>query len=419
MRAASASLWARSIPRVGSSSRTAAQRLAAPAPPRARAAGARRRTGRAGWPRSRPSSPAAATPPRAGVLDRVLVDQVVARVLEQQRDLAGALDAPARGLGQPLGQPQQRALAGAVAAHQRDPLAGPQLEVEPAQHARAVLDLEPDAAQRERRLGAVVAAQQPARRAGRRGAGAARRLDAHAAQQPGARLLDRRRALRQAGEREQARRRGGQHRHRVGGPGEVLARRARRRRSGPPPARSRGRPRAGSAPGGARPRTTAVPQSSLSRRSSQTSSSPATGSSCEVGSSSSSSSGPCTIAAAIATRCSSPPESVSVRRSSRWPMPSDERRLLHRARDRGRRLAAVLERQLQLGAHAAHHHLRLGLLEDGAAHGGQLARAVLAHVEPADHQRARSPRRRGSAGRARRARAAASTCPSPTRRRAP
>ena len=67
--------------------------------------------------------------------------------------------------------------------------------------------------------------------------------------------------------------------------------------------------------------TTAVPQSSFRRRSCQTSSSPATGSSCEVGSSSTSSEGSCTIAAAIATRWSSPPESVSVRRSSRCATP--------------------------------------------------------------------------------------------------
>ena len=60
----------------------------------------------------------------ARVLDGVAVHEVVARVLEQERDLAGPLDAPARGLGEPLGEPQERALAGAVAAHERDPLAG-------------------------------------------------------------------------------------------------------------------------------------------------------------------------------------------------------------------------------------------------------------------------------------------------------
>ena len=67
-------------------------------------------------------------------------------------------------------------------------------------------------------------------------------------------------------------------------------------------------------------------------------------------------------------------------------MPSAERRLLHRAGHRAGRLAAVLQRQLQLGAHAAHHHLRLGLLEDGAAHCGQLPGPVVAHVETANAQ---------------------------------
>ena len=130
--------------------------------------------------------------------------------------------------------------------------------------------------------------------------------------------------------------------------------------------------------------TTAVPQSSFSRRSSQTSSSPATGSSCDVGSSSSSSSRTVdhrrrerhALQLAAGERVGAALEQVGDAER--------QRRLLHRARQRRRRLAAVLERQLELGPHAAHHHLRLGLLEHRAAHGGQLARAVLAHVEPAD-----------------------------------
>jgi len=60
------------------------------------------------------------------LVGRVLVHQVVARVLQQQRDLAGALDAPARLLDKSLDQPQQRALARAVAAHQRHGLAAAQ-----------------------------------------------------------------------------------------------------------------------------------------------------------------------------------------------------------------------------------------------------------------------------------------------------
>ena len=68
--------------------------------------------------------------------------------------------------------------------------------------------------------------------------------------------------------------------------------------------------------------TIAVPHSSFSRRSTPSSSSPATGSSCEVGSSSSSNRGRPASAAASATRCSSPPDSSCVGRSSRPPSPS-------------------------------------------------------------------------------------------------
>ena len=106
------------------------------------------------------------------------------------------------------------------------------------------------------------------------------------------------------------------------------------------------------------------------------------------------------MAAAIATRCSSPPDSVSVRRSSRCATPSDSAVSSTARATAAARLAAVLERQLQLGPHTAQHHLRLGLLEDRSADRRQLARAVLAHVEAADLELARSPRRRGSAERA-------------------
>ena len=68
--------------------------------------------------------------------------------------------------------------------------------------------------------------------------------------------------------------------------------------------------------------TIAVPHSSLSRRSSQTSSSPATGSSWAVGSSSRTRAGRVARAAPRATRCSSPPESSCVERSSSPAIPS-------------------------------------------------------------------------------------------------
>ena len=68
--------------------------------------------------------------------------------------------------------------------------------------------------------------------------------------------------------------------------------------------------------------TTAVPHSSLMRRSTPSSSSPATGSSWDVGSSSRTTRGRPASAAPSATRCSSPPDSSRVDRSSSDAMPS-------------------------------------------------------------------------------------------------
>ena len=69
--------------------------------------------------------------------------------------------------------------------------------------------------------------------------------------------------------------------------------------------------------------------------------------------------------------------------------PERQRRLLHRPCHRARSLAGVLQRQLQLRHDAAHHHLRLRLLEDGPAHRGQVARAVLADRHPGHAQLSR------------------------------
>ena len=63
-----------------------------------------------------------------------------------------------------------------------------------------------------------------------------------------------------------------------------------------------------------------------------------------------------------------------------------QRRLLDPARDRRRAPAAVLEREGELGAHAAHHHLRLGVLEQRAGDRRELRRAVLARVQPTGRQ---------------------------------
>src|SRR5437764_38027 len=96
--------------------------------------------------RSYHANPTASTAPRMtneaacqpGARDRigprlvtdVLVDQVVAGVLEQQRHRATRLDPPAGGLGQSLQMAQQRALPRAVATHKRDALAGIHAQVD-------------------------------------------------------------------------------------------------------------------------------------------------------------------------------------------------------------------------------------------------------------------------------------------------
>ena len=58
-----------------------------------------------------------------------------------------------------------------------------------------------------------------------------------------------------------------------------------------------------------------------------------------------------------------------------------ERDLLDPARDRRGAVAAALERERELGAHGAHHELRLGVLEEHAREGAEPRRAVLARVE--------------------------------------
>ena len=381
--AASASLWPRSMPRVGSSRQTTAGgspcRTMLEREPLALAAGqvARVAVGERG---------------EAGGLERfggqlvadALGEQVVAGVLQQQRDAAAALDPAARRLRQPGGEPQQRRLAGAVAAHQRDRSPGASARSTPRSTAGPSRDLEPDAVERERRGGLRPATQASAttRRVGRNGACAV--PPSPRARSARARVLhgDRRRSGTPASANRRA--------PGVCSAGGACSRKPRgsasNARSRRPPARSRGRRRPGSARAGARRARTAVPHSSLTRRSTPSSSSPATGSSWEVGSSSSSSRGRPASAAPSATRCSSPPDSSCVERSSRPRDAERERGLLHPARDRRRAPAAVLERERELGAHGAHHDLRLRVLEQRPGDGGQLGRAVLARVEPARHQ---------------------------------
>src|SRR5207302_451732 len=71
------------------------------------------------------------------------------------------------------------------------------------------------------------------------------------------------------------------------------------------------------------------------------------------------------------------------------PDPEHERRLLHRARDRTGRRAAMLERKRYLGSHTVHHHLRLRVLEHRAADRRQVTRPVVTHAHAADPELAR------------------------------
>ena len=123
-------------PRVGSSSSTTAAGSPASTTSSARRWRSPPERSR-GLAASRPGQAGVGHARHAGVIHGVVVHEVVARVLEQQRHRARALDAPARRLGQPLREAQQRALARTVAAHQRHALARMKLEVDAAQDRRA------------------------------------------------------------------------------------------------------------------------------------------------------------------------------------------------------------------------------------------------------------------------------------------
>ena len=164
--------------------------------------------------------------------------------------------------------------------------------------------------------------------------------------------------------------------------------------------------------------TIAASKSSLSRRSSAISSSPATGSSCEVGSSSRISCGRPASAAPSATRWSSPPDSSAVGRSSRCAIPSASA-----ASSTARATAAGACPGSRAAARARRGRFpsRPASRDPGTAsrRRPRARPAVLARVHPGDASPGRRTRRQKNGARARSPRAAASTCPSPNRRRAP
>src|ERR1700733_1112914 len=80
---------------------------------------------------------------RRGLLLDPVVDQIVGRVLEQERDPAGAPDLAAGRAHQPGRVPEKRRLAGAIATHQRDALARTERQRDAAKNGRTAVDLVP------------------------------------------------------------------------------------------------------------------------------------------------------------------------------------------------------------------------------------------------------------------------------------
>ena len=166
----------------------------------------------------------------------MLVKQVVTGVLEQERDVPAGFDPPARRPHRALEVAEQRALARAIASHQRHPLARVDPEVDTRQDRRPVAQLVPQPARLDRRPPARSAA--PLRFVSRRsGSG-----HQSGRTEPRASLLHRSRERPQPREREQPRSGRCERRLRVSRPFEELAR---RRVAGEPPAREREHPVAG------------------------------------------------------------------------------------------------------------------------------------------------------------------------------
>ena len=298
------------------------------------------------------------------------MDQVVGRVLEQERDPSGSSDL-ARGSG---ASARPRGAAASTCRRRCGPSArrarpGSIDSDDAAKDGRTAVDLMPYPGRARRALSS--ARRRDSRRRASPEAPAAtlricpsgssprdRRLE-RAAFTPATGASARDRAEARAGGGELGAESHAQARNSAGAPRRTP--RARRASRSPGP-RSPGTARAG-----ARPITIAASKSSLSRRSSAISSSPATGSSCEVGSSSRISCGLAGQRRRRALRAGA--RHRRARRSGgraacAIPSASD-------ASSTARATAAgasppVLQRERQLGADRAHHDLRLGVLEQRA-----------------------------------------------------
>jgi hypothetical protein len=339
--------------------------------------------------------------PRGQLLADALAQEVVVGVLQQQRHPPGALHAPAR-RGQQAGRmAQQGGLARAVASHQRDRLPSLDDQVHAAQDRRAARDLKPKPANRQGQAGpspkksrgaATTPPFFPAARHGgptiRPAVRGLRRLLAHLRQQSlaaqdGARLLDPHRRRGDARQREQL------------SPGRLQ-----RRGSAPRPLQER----AGIAVVRDAPvvhgdhaigRRQAALEAMLAQHDrrvpllvepSQQADQLVAGDRVELRG------GLVEQHHARASRERGAERHALLLAAGELVRgaveqvvdPERERHLLHTARHRACRVAAALEREGDLGAHRAHHELRLGVLEERARERPEMRGRMLAGVESRD-----------------------------------
>ncbi len=319
-----------------------------------------------------------------------LVHDVVAGILQQQRDAAGGADRAARGLLQAGEVAQQRGLSRAVAAHQRDALAWGEREVDAAQDGAAALELLPHAARSHggRRCAAAqptptqIAARARARvRTGKRAGGRLPRESVGAQRRAG--LLDAGGERPQSCAQEQPRRGRQQRRGALGRPAERLA------RGGV----------AGDRPVLDDDHAVGVRQAALEAMLGEDDRRPpllvepaqqpdelVAGDGIEL-----------RRRLVEQHQRRAPGERRAERDALQLPArqlvrraveqvgdPQRQRGLLDAAGDRGGGKALVLEREGQLGAHRAHHDLRLGILQQRPRDGREIAGAVVARVQAAD-----------------------------------